>query len=86
MPARTVTSAANDRAPGPPVPSIGPSPGPSPVPAPSAEPPPVVIEIGAVEFRTIQPAPPAAAPPARPAPSLTLDAYLAQRASRPGGR
>ncbi len=82
MPVRTVAPAANDRAPGPPVPSIVPSPGP----APSAEPPPVVIEIGAVEFRTIQPAPPAAAPLARPAPSLTLDAYLAQRASRPGGR
>ena len=82
MPAQTVAPAANDRAPRLAVPTHGPSP----VPAPSAEPPPVVIEIGAVEFRTIQPAPPAAAPPARPAPSLTLDAYLAQRASRPGGR
>lgn len=54
---------------------------------PRAEPPPpVVIEIGAVEFRTMQPTPPPAAPPPRPAPGLTLDAYLAQRASRPGAR
>jgi hypothetical protein len=48
--------------------------------APTTEPP-VIIEIGAVEFRTIATAPPAPPAPERRVPTLTLDAYLAQRAA-----